>query len=114
MARIPTRLYGPALIAGAAATVYTGPALTKTIIRHIHVQNPSALPVTFTYSVGADAAATRLSDAFSIPAAAPGVSGSILDIFCYLIIDIGQILQVAAGTANILTITINGDQIVLG
>jgi len=114
MARIPKRLAGPALVTNGAATKYTVPALTKTIIRHIHVQNPTALPVTFTYSIGADAAATRLSDAFSIPAAAPGVASSILDIFCYLVMDVGEIFQAYAGTNNVLTLTINGDEIILG
>lgn len=114
MARIPKRLYGPAQIATGPATVYTVPALTKTIIRHIHVQNPSGSPVTLTLSIGASAAGTRLMDAFSIPAAAAGVTNSVQDIFWYQIMDAAEILQLAAGTNNVLVITINGDEIVLG
>lgn len=108
MARIPKRLAGPALVSNAAATKYTVPALTKTIVRHIHVQNPSASIVTFTLSIGADATALRLFDAYSIAAYA------ILDHFCYYVIDAAEVVQALAGTNNILTLTIDGDEIVLG
>jgi hypothetical protein len=108
MARIAKRLAGPALVTNAAATKYTCPALTKTIIRHVHIQNPSGAAVTFTMSIGADAAATRLFDVYSIAA------GSVLDHFCYYVVDVAEIVQALAGTNNILTLTIDGDEIVLG
>lgn len=108
MARIPKRLAGPAQVSNAAATKYTVPALTKTIIRHVHVQNPSGAAVTFTMSIGADAAATRLFDAYSLAA------GAVLDHFCYYVVDAAEIVQALAGTNNILTLTIDGDEIVLG
>jgi|SRR5882672_3998167 len=114
MARIPKRLVGPALIATGPTTVYTVPALTKTIIRQIHISNPSGAAVTFTLSIGADAAATRLWSAYSIPAAAAGVTDSVRDIFMYEIMDAAEILTLSAGTNNILDITISGDEIVLG
>ena len=114
MARTPKRLAGPAQVSNAAATKYTVPAATKTIVRHIHVQNPSGSPVTFTLSIGADAAGTRLFDAFSIPAAAAGVTASVLDHFCYYVIDATEVIQAFAGTNNILTLTIDGDEITLG
>lgn len=114
MARTPKRLAGPATVSNAAATKYTVPALTKTIIRHIHVQNPSGSPVTFTMSIGADAAGTRIIDAFSIPAAAAGVTASVVDFFCYYVVDAAEIVQAFAGTNAVLTLTINGDEITLG
>ena len=114
MARIPTRLHGPAQVSNAAATKFTVAASEKNIVRHIHIQNPSGAPVTFTASIGADAAGTRIYDAFSIPAAAAGVTGSALDIFCYYDLDAGEIFQAFAGTNNILVLTIDGDRIVLG
>ncbi len=114
MARIPKRLFGPAQVSNAAATKYTVPALTKTVIRHIRVQNPSASPVTLTISIGADAAATRILDAYSVPAAGAGVTASVLDIFGYFVLDAAEILQAFAGTNNILTMTGFGDEIVLG
>lgn len=114
MARIPKRLYGPALVATGPTTVYTVPAATKTIIRQIHVSNPSASAVTLTLSIGADATGTRLFSAFSIPAAAPGVLNSVQDFFWYQIMEAAEILTLSAGTNNILNIVINGDENVLG
>ena len=114
MARIPKRLYGPALIATGPTTVYTVPALTKTIIRTIQISNPSASPVTFTLSIGADAAGTRLWSTYSIPAAAAGVTDSVRIIALYQVMDAAEILTLSAGTNNILVIVINGDEIVLG
>jgi hypothetical protein len=108
MARIPTRLHGPALVTNSAATKYTVPALTKTIVRHVHVQNPTGSAVTFTLSIGADAAAVRLFDAYSIAA------GTVIDHFCYYVCAVGEVIQAFAGTNNVLTLTIDGDEIVLG
>ena len=108
MPRIAKRLSGPAQLGNSAATVYTVPSLTKTIIRHIHVQNPSAAAVTFTLSIGADAAGTRLFDAFSIGA------NQVLDHFCYYVADAAEIVQAYAGTAATLVMTMDGDESVLG
>jgi hypothetical protein len=114
MARTPKRIVGPALVATGPTTVYTVPALTKTIIRHIHVSNPSASPVTLTLSIGADAAGTRLLSTYSIPAAAAGVTDSVREIFWYQVMDAAEILTLSAGTNNILDITISADEITLG
>lgn len=114
MARTPKRLAGPAQVSNAAATKYTVPAATKTIIRNIHVQNPSGSAVTFTLSVGSDAAAVRLFDAYSIPAAAAGVTASVVDWWGYQVLEAAEIVQAFAGTNNILTLTINGDELTLG
>jgi len=108
MARIAKRLAGPALITNAAANKYTVPAVTKTIVRHIHVQNPTGAAVTFTLSIGADAAATRLFDAYSIAA------GAVLDHFCYYVLEAAEVIEALAGTNNVMTLTIDGDEIVLG
>ncbi|MGH8896327.1 MAG: hypothetical protein ACRDZ4_04715 [Egibacteraceae bacterium] len=114
MARTPKTLYGPAAIATGPATVYTVPAVTKAIIRHIHINNPSASPVTVTISLGADGATTRLLDAYSIPAKAAGVTDSVRDIFGYWVIEAASIVTLSAGTNNILVITITGDEYTLG
>jgi hypothetical protein len=114
MARTPKRLYGPAQVATGPTTVYTVPALTKTIIRQIHVSNPSGSPVTLTLSIGADGAGTRLLSAYSIPAAGAGVTDSVREIFWYQVMDAAEILTLSAGTNNVLVITINGDEVTLG
>jgi hypothetical protein len=112
--RTHKRLWGPALIATGPATVYTSPALTKTTIRYIEVNNPSASPVTLTVSIGADAAGTRLKDAYSIPAKAAGVTDSNRPMFVDYVLEPGEILQMAAGTNNILVSAGFGDQESLG
>ena len=109
MARTAIRFHGPAQVSNAAATKYTVPAGSKAVIRHIRLQNPSGAAVTFTMSIGADAAATRIFDALSIPAAAAGVSDSVRDYFGYWVVEAAEIVQAFAGTNNILTLTFSGD-----
>jgi hypothetical protein len=114
MARTPKRLVGPVAIATGPATIYTAPAATKTIIRNIHMQNPSGSAVTVTLAIGTDAAGKRIFDAFSIPAAAAGVTANIIDHWCYYVLETTEILQAAAGTNNIVVITVDGDEYTLG
>lgn len=102
------RLAGPALVTNAAATKYTVPASCVTILQHIHVQNPSGSAVTFTMSIGADAAGTRIYDALSIAA------GGTLDLFCKYVLSAAEIVQALAGTTNILTLTLDGVEITPG
>lgn len=114
MAKTAKRLFGPAQVSNAAATKYTAGTGVTAIIRHIRVQNPSGSPVTFTMSIGADAAGTRLFDAYSIPAAAAGVVNSVQDFFGYWVIATGEIVQAFAGTNNVLTLTAFGDELTAG
>jgi len=104
MARTPTRLAGPALVSNAAATKYTVPGATTAVVRHIHVSNPTGSPVDFTLSIGTDAAGTRLFDGLSIAA------DSVYEHFCYHVLDAAEIIQALAGTTNVITLTISGDE----
>ncbi len=113
MSTIAKRFFGPALVTNALATMMTVPSNERYIVRHIHVQNPSASAVTLTISVNADSAATRYLDAFSIPAAAAGVTESVKDFFVYIPLEAAEYMRVIAGTTNILTITVSGERIVL-
>ncbi len=106
--RIANRFHGPALVTNAAVTKFTVASNEKAIVRHIHVQNPSGSAVTFTASIGADAAGTRLFDAYSIAA------NVVLDHFCYYVLEEAEIFQALAGTTNVLVLTIDGDRVVLG
>jgi hypothetical protein len=108
MANTPKKLQGPAAVATGPTTVYTVPASTKTVIRHLHLSNPSGSPVTFTMSVGADAAGTRVFGAYSIPA------NSTYDWWTYLVVEAAEIVTYSAGTNNILVATLNGDEKTLG
>lgn len=104
MARTPKRLAGPALVSNAAATKYTVPGSTTAVIRHIHISNPSGSPVDFTLSIGTDAAGTRLFDGYPIP------TDSIVTLHCYHVMAAAEIIQAFAGTNNVLTLTISGDE----
>lgn len=108
MARIPTRFHGPAALSNAAATKYTVSASEKIIVRHVHVENTSAGAVNFTMSIGADAAGTRLFDAYPIAAS------TVLDHFCYYVADATEVIQAFGSVNNQLVLTIDGDRIVLG
>lgn len=108
MPRIAFRFHGPALISNAAATKLTVSSNEKWIIRHIHVENPTGGAVTFTCSIGADAAATRIFDAYSIAA------NSVFDHFGIYVLEETEIMQAFAGTNNVMTLTIDGDKSVLG
>lgn len=103
MSSTPTRIIGPAQLTGAAATLYTTPASTITVLRHIHVSNPSGVAIGLTMSIGADAAGTRLFDGFSIPA------GSEQDFFFYIPLAAAEIVQGFASTASVLVITAGAD-----
>lgn len=102
--RIQKRMAGPAQVSNLATTKYTAPANRRGIVRHIHISNPSGSAVTFTMSIGADAAAVRIFDAYSIAA------NTVLDHFCYYVVEAAEIIQAFAGTTNILTLTIDGDE----
>lgn len=108
MARIPKRLYGPAQLPNITGTRYTVPAATKTVVRHIHVSNPTGGAVTLTLSIGADAAGVRIFDAYSI------ASGAVLDHFGYYVLEAAEVIAAHASAATSLVITIDGDEIVLG
>lgn len=99
---IAKRMAGPAQVSNAATTKYTVPAQRRALVRHVHVQNPTSSAVTFTMSIGADAAGTRVFDAFSIGAS------QIFDHFCQYVLEAGEIIQAFSGTNNILTLTIDG------
>lgn len=105
MGKLEKRLYGPAALTGSAATKYTVPTSTKTMIKHVHVSNTTAAAAAFTLSLGTDAAGTRLFDAYSIPA------GGVLDWFPYLPMVAAEILQAFGGTA--LVLEISGDELTL-
>jgi hypothetical protein len=108
MSRTAKRLAGPALVTNSAATKYTAPASTKARVRYIHVQNPSGSAVTFTMSIGSDAAGTRIYDAYSIAAS------SLFERFVDFILEPAEIIQALAGTNNILTLTVSGEEMTAG
>ena len=106
--RKPVRFYGPAQLPNTTGTRYTVPASTSAVLRHIKLSNPTGSPVTFTLSIGADAAGTRIYDAYSVAA------GANLDIWVYEPLAAGEILAANAGTATALVVTLSGDELTVG
>ena len=101
---LPRRFTGPSLVTNAAVTRYTVPANRLAVLRHIHVSNPTAVQVNFTMSIGADAAGTRIFDAFPIPPL------SVFDHFGVYVLATGELFQVLASTTNVLTLTVDGEE----
>lgn len=107
MADTPKRLIGPTQSGTADnSSAYTAPAATTTIIRNIHVSNPSGSAVTITAAIGTTAtAANRFLDAFSVPA------GNIFEWSGFLVLATGETLNIKVGTATAVTVTVNGVEV---
>ena len=103
MAKTPVRLHGPALVSNSAATKFTSSG--KTVVRHIHVSNPSGSQVDFTASIGTDAAGTRIFDGLPIPA------DSERSFWGPYTLEDTQVFQALAGTNNVITLTIDGEEV---
>lgn len=99
------RLSGPALLSAVAATVYTVPAATTTVVRSVHVANTGAASALFTLSIGADAAGTRLYSRILIP------PGGTLDWNGLYVAVAGEIIQAFSSVADILTLTMSGIEV---
>ncbi len=105
MADTAKRLSGPALLTGSAATVYTVPASTTTILRSVHVSNETGSTATFTMSIGTDASGKRLWTALDIP------TKSSFDWSGFIVLAAAEILQAFSGTASALTLTTSGVEV---
>ncbi len=108
MSRKNVSLFGPAALSNVAATVYTVPASTVTVLQHIHASNPTGSEVTLTMSIGADAAGKRIYGAF--PIAAHGV----LDVFTKYVLPAAEVLQAFAGTDAVLILRLDGEELTPG
>lgn len=108
MAETWKRLAGPATLTGSAATKYTVPATTKTVIRKIHFSNSDTSARSVTVSIGADAAGTEIVGAKSIPA------NDVLDVWGPFVMDAAEILQAFASVTSVVAMTVDGIEITLG
>ncbi len=105
MADVEKRLAGPTQLGTVAATVYTVPAATTAIIRHVRVTNTTTASAHFTMSIGADGAATRWFHQALVRRSDKNMplnwSGS-------LVLAAGEIVQAYSDTATALTLVISG------
>lgn len=112
MARALSRLVGPALVATGPTTVLTAGATEQIDIRKVRVTNPTASAVSFTMSIGADAAATRI-----IGPSAPTIAANSSQDFWFggeATMQPAEILTVSAGTNNVLVLAVGGYRNTLG
>lgn len=105
MADLANRLVGPVQLTAAAATYYTGPGATVTIIRHILFCNTNILARTVNLSIGADASGTRLFSDFSI------AGNDVQDWSGFLVIEAGEILQAFASVATSVNLVVSGVEV---
>lgn len=108
MAQTEIRMFGPALIPAGVTTHYTVPALSKVVLRHLHISNPTAAVHDFTMSVGADAQATRIFQNYPIPA------GGVFDWYPLLTLEAAEIIQMNASLFNTMTVVADGTLYTLG
>lgn len=99
------RFYGPALLTGSAATLYTVPTGKIARVLHTHASNPSASEVDLNLSIGTDAAATRVYDDFPISADSVESNYDPYDLAA------GDTIQGWAGTAGTVVLTITGYEV---
>ncbi len=107
MGRINKRLYGPVQLPATTGTRYTTPAATRTVVRHIHVSNPTAGSVDLTVGIGADSAATRVIDGFPIPA------DSERSFYGPYTLEATEIIAAHASAATSLVLVIDGEENVI-
>ncbi len=102
MADTLKRLVGPAALANTSTTVYTVPALTTTVVRNIRVVNTTSGTVTFTMSIGVDAAGTRIYHAYSVS------PSDVYDWSGCIVLGAAETLRAYASAATSLTLTVSG------
>lgn len=111
MAGTIKKIAGPAYLASSAADIYTPPASTiLTVIRHIHVANVTAGSVTFSLYVGGTAGSTGGTELFKAKAIA---ANDTFDYYCALRLASTEFLSGLASAGTSLTITVEGEQVVL-
>ena len=99
------RLYGPAQLAGAAATLYTVPGATTALLRYIRITNTTANDRTVTLSVGADAPGTRIFNGITVPA------NGAMDWSGFIPLTTGETIQGSSSAAASLTVIVSGVEV---
>lgn len=98
------RIVGPAQLTAAAATQYTAPAGIRAVIKRIHFLNTDTAVRTVTFSVGVDAAGTRLYQTQSLAA-----NGGVFDDYANYTLEPAEIIQAFADVTAKVNITVNAD-----
>lgn len=107
MAKTAARIVGPTQLAAAAATLYTVPAGTLAIVTSVWVNTPDAAR-TFTLSIGADAAGTRVWTTYALTQNVPYVTYPMWRIAA------AEVIQAFASAATSVVIVISADLYTVG
>lgn len=89
----------------AAATLYTVPAATTTVVRHLRAVNATASAVTLDLYRNGSADANRITETITVPA------GGAWEDDVYLPLAATDTIQGKAGTATALTVFVGGAEI---
>lgn len=100
-----TRLAGPTQLTTSAATVYTVPGSTTTIVKHIVFTNDNASDRTVILSVGVDASATRILSSVNVP------GKGVFNWDTWIVLDAAEVLQAYASAASSVNLTISGVEV---
>jgi hypothetical protein len=103
---LPARIFGPALVATGPATVFTAAANERVRSIYVWVSNPTASAVNFTMSIGADAAGTRIIGTNSVA----NIPANSTQMFGPFTMHPSEIVQLSAGTNNVLNASAVGDR----
>lgn len=103
---LPARIFGPALVATGPTTVFTAAANERVRNVYVWVSNPTASAVSYTLSIGADAAGTRLIGTNTIP----NIPANSTQQFGPFVVHPSEIITASAGTNNVLNHSAVGDR----
>ena len=108
---VSKRLSGPetitAITSGTAQTLFTVPAGKKAKLKNIQIANTGVSTRSFSISIGADAAGTRLFSVVDI------AKNTVLTWEGEIVLSAAETLRAFASAASDLTITTNGSEITL-
>ncbi len=108
MPKINKRLVGPIQLAAATAILYTVPGSTRTVIRKIWIHNPEGgSSRTYTFGIGADAAASRLRDAKTIAV------GETVEVYGPFTLEAAEVFRGHASAATALVIVVDGEELTI-
>lgn len=103
---LPARIFGPALVATGPATVFTAAANERVRNIYVWVSNPTASAVSYTLSIGADAAGTRVIGTNTVP----NIPANSTQQFGPFVVHPSEIITASAGTNNVLNHSAVGDR----
>lgn len=103
---LPARIFGPALVATGPTTVFTAAANERVRNIYVWVSNPTATAVSYTLSIGADAAGTRLIGTNTVP----NIPANSTQQFGPFVVHPSEIITASAGTNNVLNHSAVGDR----